>query len=324
MNRLPLRLTVACVLLTILAGCWAWRERTEARKAAAGLAAAEARIAVLERKLQAAQASATRDAGVQDDRRAGAVRDDRAQPPRLGRRGEPPPDFSNDPEIAPLVLKQRQRQVASRYAPLFARLGLSPEQAEKLQVLLAEKQISHFDAMGLAWRQGLGRDEAMALGKQTDGEADGAIRTLIGDTAFAQLQEYDHTYAQRTTVNNLATQLCYSGEQLSSTQQEQLIAVLAEHAVVDESAGGAGFSGPGGPDGRMRGVFGRGASAADIQTFIENKVASDAEALQQASAFLTPAQLAAVRQSQEAETEQLRLTALRVDRMRRAISGASR
>lgn len=315
MERMKTYLVLVCVLIAIGAGGLAWRERALKRQTEAALAGAEARIAALERKLQAVTAAAREVPPAP----AGGATTASAQPARMSRRGEPM-DFANDPEIAPLMLKQRQRQIATRYALLFARLGLPAAQREQLLALLADKQLSHFDAMGLARRQGLGRDDAMELAKQADMDADGAIRALLGDTAFAQLQDYDRTYAQRTTVNTLATQLGYAGAALSAEQQEKLIQVMADHAVVDAPAGSlAPFGGPGGPGGRM--PFGPGADQAEIRSFFESKVASDAEALQQASTFLTAAQLEAVRQAQEAETEQLRLAALRVDRMRRSFGG---
>lgn len=311
-------LPLACVLIAVAAGSLAWREFVLARRAEAALAEAETRIVTLEKQLQTPKAAGARESFDAENSQVSATgrkASEREQSPRMARRGEPP-DFASDPEIAPLMLKQRQRQIGSRYAALFARLGLSPEMCEKLQALLADKQISHFDAVGLARRQGLGREEAMELARQADAESDGSIRSLIGDAAYSQLQEYDRTYAQRSTVNSLATQLGYAGAPLSSTQQEQLISVLAEHSVLDAPAGGFGVPWGGMP----RDIFGSNAGPTEIRAFFESKAASDAEALRQASAFLNPAQLDAVRQAQQDETTQLQVAALRFDRMRRAQS----
>ena len=313
-------LTLACVLIAIAAGGLAWRQSVLARRAEVALADAETRIEALEKKLQTAKAAGERETLGAEGSSRGRAAPEREQSGRLGRRGEPP-DFSNDPEIAPLMLKQRQRQIGSRYAALFARLGLSPEMREKLQALLADKQISHFDAMGLARRQGLGREEAMELALQADAESDGAIRSLIGDAAYAQLEDYDRTYAQRSSVNGLATQLNYAGTPLSTAQQEQLISVLADHSVVDEPEGGMGpgFGPPGGPGGpAMRGLFGRDATQTDIDAFFAKKAESDADALTAVTSFLTQPQVEAVRQLQQEENDRLRLAALRFDRFRRA------
>lgn len=313
MERLKTSLVVVCLLLAVAASGLAWHEHARALRVEAALADAGARAAMLEHEIQTAKAESGKADGYRREQTIASRIPTAEQPPRRGPRMDMP-DFSNDPEIAPLLLRQRQRQIANRYALVLSRLGLTPEQREKLQALLADKQISHFDAMGLARRQGLGRDEAMELAKQADTEADGSIRSLIGDTAFAQLQEFDRTYAQRSTVNTLATQLGYAGAPMSTTQQEQLIAVLAEHSVVDAPS-----DGPGGPwGGLMRTTFGPNAGPNEIRAFFESKTASDAEALQQASAFLNPTQLDAVRQAQQDETTQLQLAALRFDRMHRA------
>ena len=226
-------------------------------------------------------------------------------------------DSANDPEIAPLLLKQRQRQIASRYAALFAQLGLPAEQMAKLQELLAEKQLTRFDAMALARRQGLGRGDAQDLAREADSEADAAIRALLGDAAFAQLQDFDRTYPQRATVNSLATQLGYAGAPLTAGQQEQLIGVLAAHAAEDTSSTTAGPPGGFGGPGFGRG-FGSDSSAEEIRTFLASKIASDAEAIRTAATFLTPVQVEAVRRALEDETDQVRLAALRVERIRQA------
>jgi hypothetical protein len=104
---------------------------------------------------------------------------------------------------------------------------------------------------------------------------------------------------------------------MSTDQQERLIGVLAEHAVVDErSFGPPGISGSGS-------IFNRANSAAEIEEFFVTKAASDAEVVEQVSSFLTPAQVEAVRRQQQDETDRLRLTALRIDRTRRAQEAAS-
>lgn len=312
MKRIQPLVTIVALVAAFGALGFAWYEWSLARRTAAELAAAERRYAALQaRQAELAANNGSRGAARDGQPADRAVAQDRGPG---GRRGMPP-DFSSDPEIAPLMLKQRQRQVASRYAALFARLGLSAEQRTKLEQLLVDKQLSRFEAMGLARRQGLGPEEAMSLARESDSEADSAIKALLGDTAYSQLQTYDQTYAQRASVASLSSQLGYSGEALSSDQQEQLITVLSEHAVVDSSATNPGPPGTGwGPNS----VFGVNDSAADVAEFFATKASSDAEVIAQVSGFLNASQVEAVKQMQEAETEQLRLTALRVDRFRKA------
>ena len=320
----PLLYSIGVLLVLGVAGV-AWREHDASSRQRAELTAARSRIAELERRLAAAAApsSVSRPSAVVS---GGAGADDQRNEPdrghRPGRRGGFLLESAGDPEIAPLVLKQRRRQIANRYAALFARLRLPAEPAERLQELLAEKQITHFDAMALARRQGLGRDEAQALAREADAEADAAIRALLGDGAFAQLQEFDRTYPQRAAVNTLATQLGYEGAPLTVAQQERLIGVLAARPGADGAPLGAGpfggFDGPGGPA-APRGL-GNDSPATEFGTLLAEKIANDAETVRTAATFLAPVQVEAVRRALEEETDQLRLAALRRERMRRTQS----
>ena len=64
--------------------------------------------------------------------------------------------------------------------------------------------------------------------------------------------------------------------------------------------------------------LGRDVSDADLQAYSEAKAAGDAAVLQQASAILTPAQLAALQQTQQEENDQMRLAALTARKLRQA------
>lgn len=298
---------------------FAWWQYSLRVRAQAELASTQGLVAELRRQPVPPPPAAVA-AAEQVERATGAVvekvmaREDGAGRGRRDRFAGGMADLSSDPEIGPLMLKQRQRAVATRYAALLARLGLAPDQAAKLEALLAEKQISHGEAQGLARRQGLGRDEAQGLARQSDDESDAAIKALLGDGAFAQLQEFDRTTAQRATVTTLATQLNYAGAPLPAAQQERLIQILAANPSSTDGSGEPGF----GPAGMPWAVFGRGASSADIQASLADKATRDVVVLQQAGAILTPVQLDALRQAQQDETDRLRLAALQMERIRAA------
>ncbi len=263
--------------------------------------------------------------------RPGEAPPDPGQPPEAERPPQPGggrrgawADLASDPEIAPLLLKQRQRQVAVRYTALIAQLGLAPDQARQLEALIAEKQISRFEAQTMAWRQELDRGEAQALVRQSDEESDQAIRALLGDGGFAQYQSFDSTLGQRATVENLAVQLGYAGVPLSAAQQEQLIAVLAQNGTGESPGGPGGMDGPRNGGGRMAALFGRDATPEQVQTVLDNAAAHDAAALRQASAFLTPVQVAALREAQQDSADQLRLAATRWTRIRQTRAQGAR
>jgi len=332
MRRLNSLLLVALALLAAGAIGWAWWQTAALARVRAQLAAAEASVADL--RLQKAHATPPRatTAPIEPAARPGPVRPAAPRPP--GGDDGPPPfaarraafmaDLLADPEIAPLLASQRKHSIEARYAALFNQLGLAPEQLEKLKGLLADKQLSRTEAQTLARGQGLGRSDLRDLTSQSDADANAQIATLLGDSRFAQLQNYDKTYAQRGTVNDLTLRLGSSGTPLQSAQTEQLVQILAANAAPAPADAGPpgdfpplGMGGRGGFDPAVAGLFfGRNMNEADVQTALTDKATRDTAALQQAAAILSPAQLDGLRQLQQEQTDQIRLAALTRARMR--------
>ena len=158
-----------------------------------------------------------------------------------------------------------------------------------------------------------------------DTESDAALKAMLGANGFGQLQDFDRTYAQRTSVDSLAERLSYAGAPLPTAQQEQLIQILATNATAvpaarggDQGAGPFGAAGSSGRPGGGMPFFGPETSEAETQAYVTAKAESDAAALQQASAILTPAQLAVLQQMQQEENEQTALNVLTRQRLRQA------
>ena len=78
--------------------------------------------------------------------------------------------------------------VESRYAALFAKLKLSPEAAEKLKTLLAERRAAESDAREIAREQGLwgpeNREKLQSVVAAAQAEVDNSILAAIGAEAF--------------------------------------------------------------------------------------------------------------------------------------------
>ncbi len=129
--------------------------------------------------------------------------------------------------------------VEARYAALFGKLQLSPEQLERFKALLAERREAEKDAREIAREQGLtgpaNREKLRSLVATAQAEVDGSIRSAIGEEAYAQYQYYEQTQSQRSLVAQLETRLSYTPTPLTPVQSEQLVALLrATTAVVSE------------------------------------------------------------------------------------------
>lgn len=245
-------------------------------------------------------------------------------------------DLMNKPEVMALLSVQQKAAVEARYAALFKSLNLSPEQAEKLKAVLAERQTTMMDVMSAARDQGIDpRRDPEAFQKlmaMAQNDINSSIKAVIGDSGFAQFETYEKTLPQRNVVNQLQQRLSYTDTPLSTAQAEQLVQILAANTPTPSansaaaapppppSDGGRGPGGgrPGGPDlgaiGAMIGNFaggggpgggmlaiaadgGRGSTTAPVTT----------TAVNQAQAVLAAPQVAALQQIQQQQQSQQQL-----------------
>lgn len=147
------------------------------------------------------------------------------------------------PEFQQLMAVQQRGTIASKYAALFQKLHLTPEQQRQFERLLADRQSAYADAMVAARDQGLtgkeARAVAQAVARNTQKEIDGSLKSLLGPQGYSQYQNYERTMPQRETVNQLASRLGNTPTPLNARQQEQLIQALANGARQDATAAAA-------------------------------------------------------------------------------------
>jgi hypothetical protein len=140
-------------------------------------------------------------------------------------------DLLNKPDVQALMSVQQKAAVDARYAALFKSLNLTPEQAEKLKTVLAERQTTMMDVMSAARDQGLDprrdRDAYQKLMQSAQADVNASIKAVIGDSGFAQFENYEKTLPQRNVVNQLQQRLSYSDTPLTSAQADQLVQILA-------------------------------------------------------------------------------------------------
>jgi len=146
------------------------------------------------------------------------------------------------PEMQKLMAVQQKSALDGHYAALFKQLQLSPADLEKFKNLLVDKQASVMDVMAAARSEGLGgredRDQVRQLVQDARAEVDDNIRSVLGDAAYAQYQNFEATQPQRSVVNQLEQRLSYSPTPLTDSQSRQLVQILA-----DTSAAAAGQAG---------------------------------------------------------------------------------
>jgi hypothetical protein len=306
MNYLKPGLILVLFATAMASSMLAWRQHHElvalrTMRGPAGSADSTARIRELERlnaQLRAAPrpsgsssepAEATAPAERPASREGGFARGGRGQRgPGLMR------ELETNPEVQALRAVQQKAQLDQRYAGLFQQLDLSPEKLEQFKTLLAERQATAMDVMSAAREQGIDPRRNADPFRQLMATAQGAvaddIKALIGDAAYAEYQAYEQTAAERNTVSQLERRLSYSDTPLTPAQASQLVQILASASPASTAATNADFPMPamGGRGGR--GGPGSGESAAAPIT---------PEAVAQASAVLSAAQVNALQQLQQ-------------------------
>ena len=228
------------------------------------------------------------------------------------RRG--PEDFAkmmDTPEMQQLMNLRDRGMLDSRYAELFKKLALPPEQLKKLQQLLVDKQSTVRDVLAAMRSQGLTPNQENAermrsLVKNANAELDRQIESALGATAYAQYQNYESTQPQRATVERMQQRLSYSADPMTSQQASSLVEILSRNIPPPPA-----MTNP--VVGQPRGVaFGNGNGSGAGASITP-------QAIEQSRAILTPSQvntLIAIQQEKDAQAQLAR-------RMRQNLSAPS-
>ena len=145
--------------------------------------------------------------------------------------------LANLPEFQRLLALQQGGRIDEKYAALFKKLHLSPEELARFQSLLGAKQSAVSDIALAVREQGLtgqaARDVARQLLTQSQQTLNNSIKDLLGAQRFNQFQTYERTAPQRETVDQLAQRLSYTSTPLTPKQSDQLVQVLAARPPVN-------------------------------------------------------------------------------------------
>jgi len=218
-----------------------------------------------------------------------------------GARGEAMRAIFNSPQFQALRAMQEKAQLDARYAALFKQLNLNPAQVDQLKNLLVAKQQAAGDAYQAAIANGINPRtdptafQAAVASAQSD--ADQQIQTALGDSGYAQYQQYQQTMPERTTATQLQTALSYSSTPLTDAQSQQLVALMQTEA---SSAGSTATTAAGGGFGPGGGGQGGGNQGAAIT----------ADTISQAASFLSATQVQALQQLQATQQAQQQMQQL--------------
>jgi hypothetical protein len=279
----------------------------------------EAQLAALRGKGGATDATTANDDAAEAPKRAAALLATLAGSDDAALTGESRRDaelellgaMADLPEFQQLIALQQRAKIDAKYAALFKKLHLTPDQQQKLETLLADRQSAFADAMIAAHDQGLtgkdARNMATTVARATQKEIDSSLKTMLGAQGYNQYQNYERTMPQRDTVTQLAQRLSYSSTPLSPGQQEQLVQTLATTVNPKPPAGAAGTAKPVRQPTTVAPLPG---SLSGLGIASSTTAVISPTAVAKAQTFLSTQQVNALRQMQQEQQAQQALTRL--------------
>jgi hypothetical protein len=134
----------------------------------------------------------------------------------------------------PATPTQLRAMVDQRYAALIGKLNLTPEQAEQFKNLIALKMQSASDAANALVPADPAARPNLPLIRQTvaniETNAAAQIQAQFGDAAATQYKQYQQTFPQRNTIDQLSSVLKAGQTPLTDDQAAQMVDILTQTA----------------------------------------------------------------------------------------------
>jgi hypothetical protein len=196
-----------------------------------------------------------------------------------------------DPKMREMIRSQQRMAMPMLYADFVKQLGLSADDANKLYDLLADKQLAQMnqglDAMG-AGDSANGADP-----KQAEQDATDALKQFLGDSNYAQFQDYQKTAGERMQLNQFSQSLTGQNALNDSQRQGLLQIMTAERAKAPASI--LASSTDGSASDKMAAL----SNPDTVNQFITNQENTNANILAHATGLLNPDQITALKSYQD-------------------------
>jgi len=133
----------------------------------------------------------------------------------------PQTNFRSDPDYQRLTITSSLARRHLEFQRLYRLLGLAPAQIEEFENIMALQDQANLDATALKEKG----EDPQAVYKRSGPEWSSAMKRLLGDSGFAQLQDYLKTTSVRAFIDSLAGQTAYLGAPILLDQADRLAEV---------------------------------------------------------------------------------------------------
>jgi hypothetical protein len=203
-----------------------------------------------------------------------------------------------DPETKKMIRAQQRLMLDQIYSPLIKQMGLSAEEAEQFRNLLADHTLKSAEKATalLGGAASTNRAELTARLTEEQKAFDEQVRSLLGESRYAQYQDYQQTAGERAQLNQFRQQ--FSGESAVTDQQtEQLLAFMKE---AKQAVGG--LEQPQDAASMQAMLSGEG-----IEKLLQNQEAAGRQVYERARGVLSDSQLAAFGRFQTNQYQMMRM-----------------
>ena len=236
-SRLAL-IALLILCLTLSGAGWAICQHQQAKRA---LAAHHELESILGTEIHSAEIKVAQ-VRQEHDRRLAALPKAKADPrppgPGMAPNARAAALVVKSPKLLDLYLRTFQASLPQRYGSLYLKLGLTPEQIEEFESLMAKHEESRMDLLVAADSKGLGNADpsVTALRKQQDEQLRTAQTALLGPDGYEQLHQLNREQGARLLVNAVAGNTLDTAP-YTEAQASQLAQIVAAASTTYQQGG---------------------------------------------------------------------------------------
>jgi hypothetical protein len=236
MNARKFLVGVLVVAIAVV-GLVGWREKRATRATQAARIALQQELAGLEAQVKKSDERATtidRDLSERQSELAALKKQLAAKVPSapaapVKRFGPILELIRHDPEAEARYLENQRANLAATYGPFFRSRGLSPEHVAKFGRIFLQREEARMDLADVLRSQGEEASGKAVATLKAKAEADygAGLRELLGETGYAQLQDYERSSWMRQMVSAVAGVAVLEHAPFSAQQADELVGIIA-------------------------------------------------------------------------------------------------
>jgi hypothetical protein len=210
-----------------------------------------------------------------------------------------------DPDTKKMIREQQRMMLDQLYGPLVKQLNLTPEDAARFKDLLADNMMKGAEKATSLLGGGSTTNRTERLGKLAEEQKsfDEQVRGFLGETGYAQYQDYQLTVGERTQLSQFQQQNAGSGNALTDQQTERLLALMKEEKQNAAAATGQPLPGAGQDTAAMEAMF----SGDGAEKLLQSQEAINQRVYERAKEVLSENQLTSFRKFQTNQLQMMRM-----------------